>query len=138
MAPKKKVVKLDPIHEVIPDPAPAPTDEIVEAPTQAPVPDDPVPVDADNLEDALDAALGGDDALDGDDMLDDMLDEDDMLDGDMLDGDMHATDLFDVMSGLFVARDGDTITDVLVTISDALDTHNKLMYKLIKVLESKK
>lgn len=134
MAPKKKVVKLDPIPEVIPDAA-APVQEPEQAPEPVvkPDPDDEI---VNLVNDGVDDANDGVDDADDADGMDDMDDMDGMDDD--FDDELHTADLFDVMSGLFVSRDGDTITDVLTTISDSLDTHNKLMYKLIKVLESKK
>jgi hypothetical protein len=47
-------------------------------------------------------------------------------------------DLFEILSGLMVTREGETIADVLAGINENLDKHNKIMYKMFKILESKK
>lgn len=133
MAPKKKVVKLDPVPEIIPEPVQAdpvqadPAPEIIpdpipaaETPAQSPASEADEPVDDDVPE------------------LDEGVDDDVEFGGEYVDeSDDAGPDVFDILSGLFVARDGDTVADVLVNISESMETHNKLLYKLIKVLESK-
>jgi len=74
----------------------------------------------------------------------DLLDDDDDDDSDDEDGEgeyeeyEQSPDLFEILSGLMVTREGETIADVLAGINENLDKHNKIMYKLFKVLESKK
>ena len=124
MAPKKKVVKLDPVPEIIPtaEPVPESAPEPIAEPAPEPIAEPELDVDADA--DEFDSAdLMDDDVEFGEEYIDE--------------SDDAGPDVFDILSGLFVSRDGDTAADILAGISESLETHNKLMYKLIKILESK-
>ena len=79
---------------------------------------------------------GEDDEDDEDDDGDDGDDEDD--DGEEYEEYEQSPDLFEILSGLMVTREGETIADVLAGINENLDKHNKIMYKLFKVLETKR
>jgi len=77
------------------------------------------------------------------DLVDDSEDDDDGEDGDDSEGGEYEEyeqppDLFEILSGLMVTREGETIADVLAGINENLDKHNKIMYKMFKILESKK
>ena len=80
--------------------------------------------------------VDGEDGEDDDDDDDDDDDEDD--DGEEYEEYEQSPDLFEILSGLMVTREGETIADVLAGINENLDKHNKIMYKLFKVLESKR
>jgi hypothetical protein len=145
MAPKKKVVKLDPVPEpepvvpepvvpepVVPEPVPEPVP--VPEPEPEPVPEpEPEPVPEPEPEPADDAEYDPADLMDDDDMEE--FGGEEYVDDDSEDA---GPDVFDILSGLFVSRDGDTMADILANVGESLETHNKLMYKLIKILESKK
>lgn len=122
MAPKKKVVKLDPVPEIIPEPPTAePTPAAAEIPAVEEISAAETPAQSPASDDIPE--------------LDDGVDDDVEFGGEYVDE--ASPDVFDILSGLFVGRDGDTVADILANISESLETHNKLMYKLIKVLESK-
>jgi hypothetical protein len=130
MAPKK-IVHLNTVPEIIPRPE-EPLEDVDEE--IEPTLEEIVPNVVDDSED---------DVEDDDDEDDDEDDEDDDGGEDGDDGEEfeemeYPPDLFEILSGLMVTRDGETIADVLAGINENLDKHNKIMYKLFKVLETKR
>lgn len=74
---------------------------------------------------------------------DDDNDDDDNDDGEDDDGeyDDEGSDVFDPaeqLCQLMVSEDGTPIADILLGIRDALERHNKILYKAVTVLESRK
>lgn len=120
MAPKK-IVQLNTVPEFI-RPAKEPLEDVEE--------EDVEPTLGEVVPDLVDDS--SDDEDDGDE------DDGDEDDGEEYEEYEQSPDLFEILSGLMVTREGETIADVLAGINENLDKHNKIMYKLFKVLESKK
>ena len=43
----------------------------------------------------------------------------------------------DVLTSVFISRDGEPVVDVLSRIAEGIEMQNKLMYKLVRCLETK-
>ena len=132
MAPKK-IIQLNTVR-----PAKEPLEDVEEE--IEPTLEEIVPEIVDNYGSDDDDDDEDDDDDDGDG---DGEDEDEDDDGDDDDGEEYeeyeqSPDLFEILSGLMVTREGETIADVLAGINENLDKHNKIMYKLFKVLETKR
>jgi hypothetical protein len=122
MAPKK-IVQLNTVPEFI-RPAKEPLEDVEEEEIE--------PTLGETVPDLVD------DGEDEDDGEDDEDDEDDDSEGGEYEEYEQPPDLFEILSGLMVTREGETIADVLAGINENLDKHNKIMYKMFKILESKK
>ena len=102
-----------------------------------------------------DPAVLGDPEYDGlgydDDDVDDVDDVDDDGDddefdaagffGNLTDGGFGAiaeqADVVDVLTSVFISRDGEPVVDVLSRIAEGIEMQNKLVYKLVRCLETK-
>ena len=47
-------------------------------------------------------------------------------------------DLYDILSSVFMSEDGDNICTVLMDIKDTMDTHNKILMKMLVHMSSSK
>lgn len=47
-------------------------------------------------------------------------------------------DIFNMLTSIFATEEGDTVATALVGVRDAIETHNKLMVKLILAIRSVK
>ncbi len=87
---------------------------------QTPVVDAPVPTEIDVVEDS-------DDAVDDSEYSDDDDDDDEELEFDPI----------SQLAQLLVTEEGQPVADILVGIKDALDKHNKILFKISTLLEAK-
>ena len=64
--------------------------------------------------------------------------EDPEFDFDLGQEDDDDEDLYDILSSVFMSEDGDNICTVLMDIKDTMDTHNKILMKMLVHMSSSK